>query len=302
MSFASVSSCRAHLRRPATLRAATIAAVSAIAVLGQASGARAADLNATPSNLSSVFSGAGGGDVIHLAAGSYGRFGGGSKPANVTLTPQPGAKVTMEVGFAPADHITLDGISITSATLDNAHDITIRNSPFTGQTTVAAQRTNANVVFDHDTFDGINMCSTCYEGRLTIRGYDNAAPVGVTVSNSHFGGGGQSDGIQIIGGANGVQVGPGNEFTGLRQGGSSAHVDPIQLYGSSHTLITGNYFHDNSTAIMAPDGGDSERVENNAFVMDESPWAVVASHIPNLTLRHNSVVNGSLHVDDTINP
>jgi hypothetical protein len=36
--------------------------------------------------------------------------------------------------------------------------------------------------------------------------------------------------------------------------------------------------------------------------MDEYPWAVVASHIPNLTLRHNSVVNGSLHVDDTINP
>jgi hypothetical protein len=40
--------------------------------------ARAADLNATPSTLSSVFASAQGGDVIHLAAGNYGTFNGGS--------------------------------------------------------------------------------------------------------------------------------------------------------------------------------------------------------------------------------
>ena len=50
-----------------------------------------------------------------------------------------------------------------------------------------------------------------------------------------------TDGVQIIGNAYGVQVGPGNEFTGLAQTTSGAHTDPIQLYGSSHTLITGNY-------------------------------------------------------------
>src|SRR6266511_4588438 len=67
-------------------------AVAAIVAPGVAS---AADLNATPSSLSSVYSSAQGGDVIHLAAGNYGSFGGGSKPSVVTLTPQPGAAATI---------------------------------------------------------------------------------------------------------------------------------------------------------------------------------------------------------------
>ncbi len=37
-----------------------------------------------------------------------------------------------------------------------------------------------------------------------------------------------------------------------------AHVDSIQLYGSSHTMIDGNFFHDIDTALMAPDGGENE--------------------------------------------
>jgi hypothetical protein len=265
--------------------------------------ASAADLNASPANLGSVFGAAQGGDVIHLAAGSYGNFSGGSKPSTVSLVAAPGAAVTMGVAFAPADHIALDGVTVTGANLVGAHDVAITNSTFTGMTTIDAKLPNANIVFSGDRFDGIDMCSTCGEGRVTVRGYSNSSqPVGVTITNSHFGGGGQSDGVQIIGGAYGVQVGPGNEFTGIRQGSFAAHVDPIQLYGSSHTLITGNYFHDNSTGIMAPDGGEAERIENNAFVMDEYPWAVIASHIPGLVMRHNTVVGGSLHVDDATNP
>jgi hypothetical protein len=275
--------------------------VAAVAAFPAA--APAADLNATPANLGSVFGAAQGGDVIHLAAGSYGTFNGGSKPSTVSLVPAPGAAVTMQLSFAPADHIALDGITVTSASLVGAHDIAITNSTFTGVTTIDAKLANANIVLSGDRFDGIDMCSTCYEGRVSVRGYSNISqPVGVTIANSHFGGGGQSDGVQIVGGAYGVQIGPGNEFTGLRQGNFTAHVDPIQLYGSSHTLITGNYFHDNSTGIMAPDGGNSERIENNAFVMDEYPWAVIASHIPGLVMRHNTVIGGSLHVDDATNP
>ena len=47
-------------------------------------------------------------------------------------------------------------------------------------------------------------------------------------------------------------------FTGLAQV-SATHTDAIQLYGSSHTLITGNWLHDNSTGIMAPDTSDHDR-------------------------------------------
>jgi hypothetical protein len=277
------------------------AALAVLAAFPSAAGA--ADLNATPANLASVFAAAQGGDVIHLAAGSYGTFNGGSKPSTVTLTPAPGAAVSMGVAFSPADHIALDGMTITAANLVGAHDISITNSTFTGLTTIDAKLPNANILLSGDRFDGINTCSSCLEGRVSVRGYENSTqPVGVTIANSHFGNGGESDGIQIVGGAYGVQVGPGNEFSGIKQGNFSAHVDPIQLYGSSHTLITGNYFHDNSTAIMAGDGGNAERVENNVFVMDEYPWAVVASHIPNMVLRHNTVLGGSLHVDDAINP
>src|SRR5882672_6329160 len=53
--------------------------------------ALAADVNATPSSLSSVYASAQGGDVIHLAAGSYGSFSGGSKSSVVTLVAQSGA-------------------------------------------------------------------------------------------------------------------------------------------------------------------------------------------------------------------
>jgi hypothetical protein len=288
---------RTRPRRRVGLSLAVVAAVATFPVA-----APAADLNATPANLGSVFGAAQGGDVIHLAAGSYGTFSGASKPSTVSLVAAPGAAVTMEVAFAPADHISLDGVTVTSANLAGAHDIAITNSTFTGMTTIDAKLANANIVFNGDRFDAINKCSSCSEGRITVRGYDGSSqPVGVTITNSHFGGG-ESDGIQIVGGAYGAQIGPGNEFSAIRQGDLATHVDPIQLYGSSHTLITGNYFHDNSTAIMAPDGGEAERIENNVFVMDEYPWAVMASHIPGLVMSHNTMVGGSLHVDDATNP
>src|SRR5690242_18781374 len=72
---------------------------AALAVLGAAlvaaGPARAADLNATPSTLTSVYAAAQGGDVIHLGAGDYGTFSGGSKSGVVTLVAQAGATATI---------------------------------------------------------------------------------------------------------------------------------------------------------------------------------------------------------------
>src|SRR5512133_3423752 len=74
--------------------------------------ARAADLNATPSTLSSVFASAQGGDVIHLAAGSYGSFAGGSKSSVVTLTPQSGATATLSPNLGSGvNNLKLDGLT-----------------------------------------------------------------------------------------------------------------------------------------------------------------------------------------------
>jgi hypothetical protein len=105
--------------------------------------------------------------------------------------------------------------------------------------------------------------------------------------------------VQVIGNAYGVQIGPGNEFTGLTQGSCSAHVDPIQLYGSRYTLITGNWFHDNgdgSGGIMANAGGDHETIVRNVFVADEYPYVLqVGSHRDGL-IAHNTFVGGSIEV------
>jgi Big-like domain-containing protein/PKD domain-containing protein len=238
--------------------------------------------------------------VIHLAAGGYGSFGGGSKASVVTLTAQSGATATISPNLgAGVNNLRFDGLTIAGAYTNGARNVAFVNSRFTGLVRVdtPANVSNANILFDRDTFDGLSATASTYEGRLTVRGYDNGSPVGVKITNSHFGNGGCSDGVQIIGGAYGVQVGPGNEFSGIRQGSCSAHSDPIQFYGAYASVVEGNYFHDNSTAIMTPDGnGNATTVRDNVFVMDEYPWAYVGGSDVGSKLTHNVVIGGSLRI------
>ncbi len=256
--------------------------------------AHAEELSATPETLAGVFAAANGGDTIRLASGVYGTFRGGAKPATVTLAPAPGAAASIEPSLIGASNLAFDGLTIPDAYMTGSRDLVFRNSRFKGMTVVDASIANANIVFDHDKFDGIDMCAWCYEGRLTVRGNNNTEPVGVAISNSHFGSGGESDGIQVTGEAYGVQIGPGNEFEGIKQGDFAAHVDPIQLYGDTHTVITGNYFHDNSTGIMAGDGTDRLTVTNNVFVTDgEYPDQIVIGGGSSDVIRHNTFANGA---------
>ncbi len=263
-------------------------------MLAYPKGAHAADLPATPETLTSVFAAASGDDTIRLASGDYGTFRGGRKQAAVTLAPAPGATATVEPVLNGASNIAFDGLTIAGAEVKDSTAITFRNSRFTGLTVVDAGVPNAGIVFDHDTFNGINTCPACYEGRLTVRGYGGNTPVGVKITNSLFAGGGESDGVQIVGDAYGVQVGPGNEFATIKQGDFAAHVDPIQLYGDSHTVVTGNYFHDNSTGIMAGDGTDHAVITNNVFDTDgEYPDQIVIGGGSNDLISHNTFAGGA---------
>jgi hypothetical protein len=286
-----------RLRRLARLTAAS--ALLALCGLTSAGAAQAADLQATPSTFGSVFGGAKAGDVVHLAAGDYGTFNGGSKSGAVTIT-GAGAGAKMYANLGASQNLVLDGLTLNGLVTSGARNLTVRNSTFTAATTIQtpANVANANVVLDHNTFSGINVCSSCYEGRLAVRGYENTQPVGVTISNNLFGPGGDSDGIQVIGDAYGVQIGPGNEFRGLKQV-STAHTDPIQLYGSSHTLITGNYLHDNETGIMAPDGSDHETITNNVIQTTGYPWPIVMGAGNTNTVTHNTLPGsgGAVEVD-----
>ena len=75
-----------------------------------------------------------------------------------------------------------------------------------------------------------------------------------------------SDGIQI--GGDGAKIGPGNEFTGKFQGNCVAHSDPLQFYspsGVNNNIVTGNWFHGNTTGCMCWDGGDNNTFTNNVF-------------------------------------
>ena len=87
----------------------------------------------------------------------------------------------------------------------------------------------------------------------------------------------------------GVQIGPGNEFTDLNQGGCDPnHVDPVQGLGSRHTLIIGNWFHDNhgSGGILSANEPNLT-VTNNVFASCCYPHSIVVKGAINNTYTHN---------------
>jgi hypothetical protein len=274
-----------------------VSAFALVACLGMAPTAGAAVLPATPANFAAVFGAAAGGDTIELAAGDYGRFSGGVKPATVTIRPAAGAAVTMSVGFSSARNIRIEGVTMGDAELSGStSNVTIAASRFTGPAVVKATgMVNAGIVFDGDTFDAISVSANDYEGRFeVVQSPLGSQPVGVAVTNSRFGGGGESDGVQI--GAYGVQVGPGNTFTDLQQGNYGRHVDAIQLYGASHTTIVGNFFRHNSEDIMAPDGGNHEVITDNVFLHDGGAGIQMGTHT-GTTFAHNTVRNTAVNID-----
>ena len=181
----------------------------------------------------------------------------------MTIVPQPGASATISPQFSSARNIRLEGLTINQLLFSGStRDVSVANSRFTGIAVVRSeQMSNANIVFEGNTHENISPCGSCYEGRLEVIG-EGSGPTGVIIRNSRFGPGGTSDGIQL--GARGVQV-LGNEFVGIRQA-SAMHTDSLQLYGADDTLVQGNYFHDMTVAIMAPDGGTGNAVIDNVFV------------------------------------
>jgi hypothetical protein len=121
-------------------------------------------------------------------------------------------------------------------------------------------------------------------GRVSLLG-DTRRPSGVTIRNSRFGPGGDSDGI--ANGSNGTRI-LDNEFVGIKQlDNGRAHADSIQLYGSSNALIRGNWFHGVSVGIMAADGADHEIVEDN--VIEGATYAIQLGADKGSIIRHNTL-------------
>lgn len=271
-------------------RLAAVAAATLIAALGAAAlpaDAAAIQRPATPATFVAVWRAADGGDTILLAGGDYGTFTGGRKPAPVTIAAQPGTVARMALDLRGARNITLDGLRLGEITIqDRSESITVRNSTIDGQTVLrTGTLANADILFDGNHHTAWDKCGSCGEGRVFLPEKTDQ-PSGITIQNSRFGPGGNSDGIQN--GSNGTQI-LNNEFTGIRQiDGDDVHADSIQLYGSEETVIRGNYFHDVSVGIMCADGCDRELVEDNVFDVTGSPYAVTWLSDDSSIIRHNT--------------
>jgi hypothetical protein len=274
---------------PGGRRYARLAWIAVVGLLAWPSGAPAAELSATPATLGSVFAAAQPGDTILLANGSYGTWSGGSKPGMVTLRPAAGANPSIAVNLSSStSNVTLDGFqNLAGNRINAATNVTISNSRFTqGLDVVGA---NSGVTLDRDTFDGLGTAT--WEGRLSFA----QGAKGVVVKNSHFGGGGCSDGV-FLGDSDGIVV-QGNEFAGIVQQGCAEHVDSIQIYGGRTSRIVDNYFHDNTDEIMAPDGGDHNVISNNVMVgAGYEPAVQMGSH-NGTVFSHNTVKGINVHMD-----
>ena len=271
-----------------------VSALAAVAMLAAAPAADAVERTATPATLASVFASAGGGDTILLASGDYGTFHGAIKGGLVTLTPQPGATVSMDIDFNPASNIAIDGVTITDAFITGTatKSITIRNSDFPGQIWLDTRELHdSDVTLANDVFHDWNTCASCGEARVFLTG--GSQPSGVTIRDSKFYGG-LSDGIQN--GSYGTKI-IGNEFHDITPGSpEGVHADAIQLYGSSHTVIRANYMHDMPEVpfIMAADGTDHELIEDNVVEGSSHGYPYITLFSDDSSIvRHNTFADGS---------
>jgi hypothetical protein len=283
-----VQSTRRRIGTVAALALAVVAAGAVLAVLTARRDERPAPkpLHATPSTLGRVFAKAGANQTILLAPGDYGSFAAGIKPSAVTIRPQPGASARITLALAAAANVRFERLTIDGADIGGTtHDVTIAESTFTQQVVIHAERMrNARVVLDGNRLPRIDACADCYEGRVHVLG-NAGAPSGVLIANNVLGPGGNSDGVQVS--ADGVRI-VGNTFVGIF-GRNGRHVDALQLYGASHTLVRGNYFRDVASAIMAPDGADHERIEDNVFDTGGYPYAIMLGGDDGSIIRHNTV-------------
>ena len=270
-----------------------------LGLLGTAKAQAACDQTLSPgANVASAVANAVAGSTICLNAGSYGAVSLSSvnKSSDVILQSVSGRTAMLSLTLQSSSRLKFQSLTIQRLNMWSGgnKNISILNNTFTGQAMVqgsGSSSTPANILIDGNTFDGITVGPNDYEGRLQL--YDAG---GVIVSNNHFGGRGDSDGIQW--GGYGGQVGPGNVFEDLVYTGSR-HVDSIQLYGEvDHHTIIGNYFRRNSDCIMAPDGGANVTIRDNVFVgNDTSSGEIQLGSQINAVFIHNTVIGMAVTLD-----
>ncbi|MGZ6448612.1 MAG: hypothetical protein ACXWRA_11290 [Pseudobdellovibrionaceae bacterium] len=239
------------------------------------------------------------GTTICLNNGNYGQVNlynmTGTKPGYVTLMSASGKGATLSLGIGNSQWIRMDSLTINGGLINScSQNIQILNSTFTAALDLRNENCTGslNYLIDGNTFDNVNYGT--WEGRLNVA-YGGE---GVVISNNHFGNGGVADGIQVLAGASGVHIGPGNVFEGILQSicdaGGGAHCDAIQLYGQGPgIIIEGNRFANGDTYIMNPSGSINNIIRNNVFDTGTSYTAKVQlGSQSNLLFSHNTIKSG----------
>ena len=251
---------------------------------------------ASPGTLSRELAAAAPGQTICLAAGDYGTFGGAAKRGSVTLSGAPDARATMRLEFDGAQNLVLEGLGIRGALLTGStRNIVIRNSRFTAPATIEGLA-NANVVFDDDTFNDIDAPKGDSTPARIHLSYSSRTPSGVTIRNSLFAGG-DADGVQSGVGVNII----GNEFRNILGRGGPNHTDAIQLLDAPGAVVRGNYIHRTETGIVAYDGLERARIEDNVIDLTQEgaqrPWGIELYSDSQSVIRNNTLAHGTCGYD-----
>jgi chitodextrinase len=264
------------------------------------------------SGLATAIQNAAAGATICLNSGSYPAmtFTSLSKSSDVTIRPAAGATVTLgEIDLQVANHLHFTGtggtMSVNGAEVDEfdtrpgpcSNHLTFDYLTFTTGLSIYPRCASMAILLDHDNLNNLTNVDG-WDGRLNVQALDEgpSSDQGITISNSTFNSG-CSKGIQIMGGAYGVQV-LNNEFAHLSQSGCDPlHVGGIQIYGGSHTHLKGNYFHDNGDSAgglsMPGNASSYSLVEDNVWVCTcIYPWSIQAAATHNSTFVHNTFAGG----------
>jgi Right handed beta helix region len=272
-------------------------------LLGAPSLARAQSCTQTLSpgaNVASAVSSASNGSVICLNSGSYGtvNFTNIQRGDFVTVRSASGQGARMSIGevynsrFIRFDSLTFDSVAVREC----SSDIQFLNSTWSpgggGMVFMygtSCSQADMRLVVDGATFASVGRAG--YEGRLSVRGVR-----GLTIKNSTFSGqpsnsADASDGVMLVGGSTNVTIGPGNVFRDILQPQcGSVHCDAIQMYGNgSGTVITGNYFSNNTVHIGNYDGGSPNmKVTHNIFDRGPSGQHLQIGGVQGMLMEHNT--------------
>jgi Right handed beta helix region len=234
-----------------------------------------------------------------------------SKSSDVTVRPVAGASVALgAINLQVVSHLHFTGtggsMSVNGVTIDRSDTrpncsshLTFDYLRYTAAMDILPRCASMAILADHNNLNNV-PASSVGEGRINVQAMNQGpnADQGIAISNSTFNGG-CSKGVQILGGAYGVQV-LYNEFAFLPDQSycdtvNGIHIGGIQIYGGRYAHIKGNYFHDNGTSAggLNMGDGDNTTVEDNVWVCTcIYPWSIQAYATHDSIFRHNTFAGG----------